>query len=37
MDCASMLQVRAGLGILKRELDELIEVVERLATKYRDT
>ena len=37
MDCASILQIRTGLGILKRELDELIKVVERLAIKYRDT
>ena len=37
MDDASILQIRQGLEIVKRELKTLIEVVRQLATKHRDT
>jgi 3-carboxy-cis,cis-muconate cycloisomerase len=37
MDDASMLQIHSGLEIVEKELNELIEVTSRLATKHRDT
>lgn len=37
MDDASMVQIRSGLGILKRQIDELISILRRLSSKYRDT
>jgi len=37
MDDASMLQMQAGLSLLKRELNDLISVLKSLSQKYRDT
>lgn len=37
MDIASVLQMRAGLKILRRQLDELIGVLTTLSKRYRDT
>ncbi|KAI1874430.1 hypothetical protein JX265_004638 [Neoarthrinium moseri] len=37
MDNASILQIRSGLQIIKRELRELITTLESLSIKYRDT
>lgn len=37
MDDASMVQIKSGLGILKRQIDELISILRRLSSKYRDT
>lgn len=37
MDDASMLQIRAGLKVVKRQLEELIRTLEFLSVKYRDT
>ena len=36
MDTASMLQIKAGLELVERELDAIIGALERLARKYRD-
>ncbi|KAH6654225.1 3-carboxy-cis,cis-muconate cycloisomerase [Truncatella angustata] len=37
MDNASILQIKAGLSIIKRELQDLITTLEKLSVKYRDT
>ena len=37
MDDASVLQIRSGLRILRRELCTLVDVLTKLAQKYRDT
>lgn len=37
MDDASMLQMRAGLRIVRRQLNELISILELASKKYRDT
>jgi 3-carboxy-cis,cis-muconate cycloisomerase len=37
MDTASVLQLRAGLVIVKRQLSELVATLEGLASRYRDT
>ncbi|KAH9983785.1 adenylosuccinate lyase [Xylariaceae sp. FL0662B] len=37
MDNASMLQIRQGLQIVKRELHELVSLLRGLSQKYRDT
>ncbi|KAI1506743.1 adenylosuccinate lyase [Biscogniauxia marginata] len=37
MDNATMIQIRRGLQIVKRELDELASLLAGLAEKYRDT
>jgi 3-carboxy-cis,cis-muconate cycloisomerase len=36
MDCASMLQMRSGLVLVRRLLVDLIESLTNLSTKYRD-
>lgn len=36
MDCASMLQIRNGLVLVRRLLVDLIECLTGLSTKYRD-
>lgn len=36
MDDASILQIREGLRIIRRELETLVGVLGRLAEKYRD-
>lgn len=37
MDNASILQIREGLEIVRRELDTLTSVLEKLSSDYRDT
>ena len=37
MDDASMLQMKAGLALVKKELDELITTLSNLADSHRDT
>lgn len=37
MDDASVLQIREGLKIVSRQIDELIGILERLSLKHRDT
>ncbi|KAH8885970.1 adenylosuccinate lyase [Thozetella sp. PMI_491] len=37
MDDASILQIRQGLRIVKRELNELVGILQLLASRYRDT
>lgn len=37
MDCAAMLQIKAGLALVRRHLVELIGVLEKLARTHRDT
>ena len=37
MDCASVLQMREGLQILRHQLDELLGILERLSDAHRDT
>ena len=37
MDDASVLQICGGLRIVRRELDALVDVLTKLAEKYRDT
>ena len=37
MDDASIIQIRSGLRIVKRELSGLVDVLKKLAEKYRDT
>lgn len=37
MDDASMLQMKAGLALVKKELQELITTLSRLANSHRDT
>ncbi|KAI0191861.1 adenylosuccinate lyase [Astrocystis sublimbata] len=37
MDTASILQLRSGLNIVKRELENLISTLQSLSTRYRDT
>jgi 3-carboxy-cis,cis-muconate cycloisomerase len=37
MDIASVLQMRSGLGIIRRELGDLVDCLTKLSLKYRDT
>lgn len=37
MDDASVLQIRDGLRIVRREMDTLVGILAKLAEKYRDT
>ena len=37
MDDASILQIREGLTLIKRELQTLVGVLRKLAKEYRDT
>lgn len=37
MDDASILQIQAGLRIVRRQLNELVSILEHLSRKYRDT
>lgn len=37
MDDASVLQIKAGLGIVRRYLEELASVLKQLSTRHRDT
>ena len=37
MDNASILQVRSGMSLIKRELKSLVRALEVLATEHRDT
>lgn len=37
MDNASMLQIKRGLDLVKRDLNRLIEILQGMAQKYRDT
>lgn len=37
MDNASILQIREGLGIVRREIDIMIDVLEKLSAEHRDT
>ncbi len=37
MDDAAMLQIKAGLAMVRKELEELVAVLSRLATSHRDT
>ncbi|KAE8160074.1 L-Aspartase-like protein [Aspergillus tamarii] len=37
MDNASMLQIKRGLNLVKRDLNRLIDILQILAEKYRDT
>jgi 3-carboxy-cis,cis-muconate cycloisomerase len=36
-DCASMLQMKDGIALVRRQVVELIGVLERLSEKHRDT
>ena len=37
MDNASVLQIRNGLRIIRRELDTLVDVLTKMVERYRDT
>jgi 3-carboxy-cis,cis-muconate cycloisomerase len=37
MDTASVLQIRSGLALIRRDLETLVNILAELAERYRDT